>query len=206
MTRDEQLKHQAKEAFKNHKISKRSEGRWLLQRPYKDGEGWDCVFATEVISLWRGQLYVGGDIDFVIFAYYSDTSDHEDKVRWMGECKDFGWYVMQKAEIGTGSKLVRVYDREEAEEFLKDQLKQVDEQGYNNPATVKEAFQDLIDRLPDDQHEFLDGLYKIDADLACDCGDSCMVAAPRVYFAHAVLARLCQLLDEEKDEDAPQVA
>lgn len=207
MTRDEQLQQEGARAFERHEIRSRSDGRWLLQRRYKDGNGWDCVFAAEVISLYGGELYVGGDIDFVVFAHYSDSRSHEAKLRWMGEHNDLGYYVRQKASIGTGVALVDVYDQDEARESVSEWLddeKKAEADGFGSGYAKKLAAvlgQDgAWDRAPwDDRHELIHYLVdELGHDFMCERYDVGMVLAPRVYYAHAALRRLCDLLDAEQ--------
>lgn len=195
--RRDQLVEQSQHAFENHVITRRSEGRWLLQRQYEDGKP-DWTMAAEVISLAGGALYVGGDIDFVIFSWFSDSTAHEDKVRWMGKCNDLEYYVHQKACIGTGRELIDVYDAEVAEETLKEWLKDEQESNGRNYDRLKELIDDGL-RYDDGRHELINRLYdELGHGFAFDRGDVGIVMAPRVYCAHAALRRLCDLLDAER--------
>jgi hypothetical protein len=215
MTRDEQLRRQAAEAFSRHVIRRRSDGRWLLQRRYKDDKGWDCVYAAEVISLWGGELYVGGDIDFVIFAHYNDTRSHESKLRWMGEHTDLGYYVRQKASIGTGRQLIDVYESDAAEAQLREWLAERTEQlgedhdeEEDGPLDVDgdelvTTINEMLQWMPDDPGEMLRRLHDVSPSFMDDRYELGMVLAPRVYFAHAALRRLCDLLDAETDNATP---
>lgn len=211
MERGEALKRDAERAFADHAIRRRSEGRWLIQKRYDDG-AWNCTFATEVISLARGELYVGGDIDFVIFGIYGDTADHEDKLRWMGRHSDFGYYVHQKACIGTGRTLIDVYDSDAAEAQLREWLAERTEQlgedhdeEDDGPLDVAAdelvaTINDMIRWMPDDPGEMLGRLHSVSPSFMDDRHELGMVIAPRLYFAHAALRRLCDLLDAERAE------
>jgi hypothetical protein len=221
----EDLKQRAKENYQNHQIVKSSEGRWLLQKRYEDDSGWESNFWTEIVSLHGGQLYVGGDIDHVIFAYYSAPEDirgtsyeHLAKVRWMGKDTDFDYYIRQKATMGTGRQLIEVYDEELAEEYIRDYIKELKEciDASSEQQDRIDELEDLVDSSLEDEQHTMQELWRIDPDFAMDCG-SFRVTAPRLYFAHAALARLCELLDAEripedftvqtiKDEDAEFLA
>jgi hypothetical protein len=200
-TREERLIVQAREAFRKHVIRQRSEGRWLLQARRQDG-GWDWTMAAEVISLYGGCLFVGGDIDHVVFGYCSHTSNHERKLRWMGECTDIDYYVAQKARIGmVGTECVDVFDPNEAEDTVKDWLRETRKERDDwDPESTDElivCLEELVESMPDTEGEIWQELWRVDPDFAQDTG-SLKVVSARVYYAHAALARLCQLLDQEK--------
>jgi hypothetical protein len=89
----------ATEAFANHRLVRCDEDRWLIARASR-GRITETAYATEIVSLWHGRLYVGGDIDDCVFAQYVDSDRHIDKLRWIGWCDDLDWYVCQKAQIG----------------------------------------------------------------------------------------------------------
>src|SRR5574340_149450 len=84
--------------------------RWLIGKPDT------CVFRTEAIAGIGGSLLVHGDIDLCRYAHYSDQGDAWSRLRWMGECQDFDYYVAQKASIGLRSVRARdlEYDSEVA--------------------------------------------------------------------------------------------
>ena len=96
---DIKAKESALKAFTRHQISRSSEGRWLLQRPDPKG-GWEWNMAAEIIGLVNSALYVGGDVQTMVFAYGPDSP--EGLVRWIGGTSDVGYYVRQKASIGMG--------------------------------------------------------------------------------------------------------
>lgn len=122
----------ATRAFDRHLIKERSDSHWLLMRPRasdpanrrfeKEGYSpwdnpktrWTGTFWVEIRCLHGGKLYVGGDIEPVIFS--SCTADGEARVRWMGERKSgCCHYLQEKACAGTGREVIYRYDREEAE-------------------------------------------------------------------------------------------
>lgn len=95
---DRQMMEAAENAFTDHEIRGRGEGRWMLQKRREDGS-WDWNMAAEVVSL-AGRLYVGGDVYPVIFGH--DNGSARGKVAWLGGTRDVSYYVHQKACIGMG--------------------------------------------------------------------------------------------------------
>ncbi len=197
--RSQRLTEQARRQFATHQISKRSAGRWLLQRRYNDNTGWDWTMAAEVISLVGGALFVGGDIFHVIFGWYSDSADHGRKLRWMGKCDDIEYYVHQKAVIGTGRELVDVYDENAARDYVDDWSKQERKDGN---IKLADKLQRLLEPYGGIDWENGHGIVQ---ELADELGWDEMserygigqVMADRVYYAHAALRRLCEILDAE---------
>lgn len=127
----ERMVQTVSETFANHQITKRSEGRWLIQRPHKDQwddpeRRWDWTMAAEIICLRTNALYVGGDIFPVLFGY--GPQDHMARIRWMGRCDDITYYVQQKVSIGMHGLLDHHFDTEEAESDLRDLIQQRIEQ------------------------------------------------------------------------------
>ena len=56
----------ATDAFKEHKLVLCEKERWRIAK--SDASGLlHSAFYTEVISLWGGRLFVGGDIDDCVF-------------------------------------------------------------------------------------------------------------------------------------------
>jgi hypothetical protein len=88
----------ARSAFTRHQLVGCREDCWRIARLNESGKI-EGAYATEIVSLWGGRLFVGGDIDDCVFAYYSDSPDHIDKLRWIGMCDDID-YVCQKAQMG----------------------------------------------------------------------------------------------------------
>ena len=199
-------------AFQGHLISREiGPGHWLLQRPWKGKPGgWEWNMAAEIVVL-QGKLLVSGDLYPVIFAYYGPYEDLSLTVDWMGKCRDFGYYVYQKATIGL---------REVVEEYESDvALFELDKMREKRIAEIKEEMGEDIDpteaietdevvigleeakNVAYQSHESLveflqDNLcdyYDIEA--FCDIGK---VIAPRVFYAYAAVARLSRLLDLER--------
>jgi hypothetical protein len=190
------------QAFERHVIRKSDEdgGRWLLQRRYKDDTGWDSVYFTEVIVLHGGKIYVGGDITPVVFAY-GPAKNPRDTVRWMGECKDLGHYVAQKAAIGMTDYLITEYSHEAAMETLRDWEKELQEQQKEDPSQdTEEEIENLKDIFEDNRRyqysevEMVEKIHEtMGSDWLCDRRRFGHILKPAVYYAHAAMAKLCAI-------------
>lgn len=198
LKREHMERHQARAqtTFAKHVVTKSSDLRWLLQRVNDDGRAtwtWSC----EVVVLEGGSIFVGGDIDHVIFS--SGPADAIERLRWMGECDDLGYYVAQKARIGSGSDLVDAWDDDIAREELDSFLKR---------SGMEESDRDrMLDEMPtENRHEFLDWAWRNFSyeQMSEAVGDAGEVLAPRVIYAHAALARLCALLREAETQKAAE--
>lgn len=194
------------EAFANHELVDNREDRWRIARRDKDGRLTNIHYA-EIVSLWGGRIYVGGDIDDCVFAYYGDHPDHRSKLRWMGRCNDVGYYVRQKASIGLsdGGKLVDEFDAQVAEDDLDFHMNemiasldptQVEE---GDAQDIKEVFERAKELVHDDPHELRTYLYNElhDSDAWEWLGELGNIVSHRVIYAWAALRRLCELLDAE---------
>lgn len=194
------------EAFANHELVDNREDRWRIARRDKDGRLTNIHYA-EIVSLWGGRIYVGGDIDDCVFAYYGDHPDHRSKLRWMGRCADVAYYVRQKASIGLsdGGKLVDEFDAQVAEDDLDFHMNemiasldptQVEE---GDAQDIKEVFERAKELVHDDPHELRTYLYNElhDSDAWEWLGELGNIVSNRVIYAWAALRRLCELLDAE---------
>lgn len=189
----ERHRRQAAEAFSRHAITKHDDRRWLLQRMHADGKP-EWVYAAEIIVLEGGSLYVGGDIDHVVFA--CGPHDPMARLRWIGECRDLGWYVAQKARIGMGGRDgVDVWDGAIAAQELRRWLRE-------NPEELEDP--DALDDAcgADERNDFYDAAIRAirEGDAHEIVGPMGEVLAPRVIYAHAALARLCELLRQQEKE------
>lgn len=194
-----------KKEFERHGITKRSEGRWLLQRLYPDTDRADWTMAAEVVCLEGGRLYVGGDIFPVIFAYCSDPG--EARVRWMGAHSDITHYVAEKAQIGLSDNgaLVKEYNPDVAKSDLDDLARNFDE-CYEVPPDhpMLVAIMDSKSYVDDGRDHLLRHLRDAAdengvSDFMEDRYSFGMVISSRVYCAWGALSRLVQLLDQEKE-------
>jgi len=208
------------EAFKNHEIVDKREDRWRIARRDKDGHLTNIHYA-EIVSLWGGRIYVGGDIDDCVFAYYGDHPDHLSKLRWMGCCKDVDYYVKQKAQMGLtdNGKLVNEFDAQVAEHdldyYLAEELKRIQENagddedsGEGEAQRMRDVFERAKELLHDDPHELRTYLYHElhDGDAWEWLGELGTIVSHRVVYAWAALRRLCELLDAvNADADLPKV-
>jgi hypothetical protein len=191
----------AMQAFEHHQIVQQSEGRWLLQRPHKDHwddpkTRWDSIYATEIICTSHGGLYVDGDIDHVIFRY--GPKHPEARVRWMGErCGAWDCYLHEKAIIGTGRERIDEWNPLVAQDDLEQLYKEIAE-SENPGKDVLTEIQDLMQWHINDGRDFVIRtlLYTGYFDEVPDVG---MVVAPRVFYAHAALRRLCHLMDQKEE-------
>jgi len=190
--RHKELTEEARKAFATHTITRRAEGRWLLQRLYPDGKP-QSNFATEIVSLWGGALYVGGDIDHVLYAYYSDTRDPVDKVAWMGAEPEVTSYLMQKASIGMGERQL-TWERDEAKDILTQHYAWMKKEEMWDRRQI-EACQAVLELFPYTYQEASQALCDID----CESELELRVPHPKLYYTHAALQRLLVLLGGEKD-------
>lgn len=224
--RDGKLKRDAISAFEEHQIRHRDERMYLLQRPHKNGL-WESNFSVEVFCGWHGTIYVGGDIDATVYAY--GPTDVRARIAWIGGTEDVGYYVAQKASIGSGRfGSESEFDREEAISELRDMLRSFKEEYkeeheldedcdfYDDHPGVAGMFNGLIRRISDDRIQDSGHLY-------CELSDAVdmidphdihgyhgqfveerydigSVVAPHVYYSWAALRKLHHLLlEEEKD-------
>lgn len=214
------------EAFKNHELVDNREDRWRIAKRYPDGKI-DCVHAAEIVSLWGGRIYVGGDIDDCVFAYYSSSGkgetpreQHIAKLRWMGCHTDVSYYVRQKASLGLtdGGKLVDEFDVQTAENDLDYRLQQELERVQENAATdeereddekrVRSIFEHAKELVHDDPHVLRTYLYNElhDGDAWEWLAELGMIVSHRVIYAWAALRRLCELLDAQEKRNEQKTA
>jgi hypothetical protein len=190
-TRAERIAGQAKRAFASHQIVERSDevGLWTIFRVDENGRRRGDYWVTIVAR--HGQVTVLGDIHPITFATYSDSKDILGTLRWIGEHSDVDYYITQKASIGSGSARARCWDAQTARDEICDSLKNGDlsEDLRSDLDDAKDLTGDgaalFWERVSDEVHE------------AFESGVG-MVTAPTVYYAHAAVARLCELLKGEK--------
>lgn len=110
-SRHNKLTDLAVEQFKNHVIRKSGEDRWTLMQPYKDGKGFSSNLWVEIVILEHGGLLVDGDIDPILFRYFSgppqkpNDRDYQLAIlSWMGKSRGVDSYMIEKATIGAGGK------------------------------------------------------------------------------------------------------
>lgn len=226
---------QAAKCFANHQIVSRDDRSWTLHAAYKkDPPGWDWTFWYEVIVFKNGTLFVHGDFDHVLFGTYGGPMHPERVLRWMGACKDFGYYVRQKAVIGMGSARDCLSKKDENVFFdhLLHHIEETDavrtDSRKLSPIPEFETHEELLahlqkeidfDALEDWLREALEGVVsgremnEIEHDMEhagtqdpWDAGafEWGEVPSSRLVYAYQALRRLVQLLDEEHDRATEQ--
>lgn len=177
-----QIRADAEQVYANHVLYSSGEDRWLLRRQRDDGS-YTSEFSTEIVALYNSSLYVGGDIDVVVFSY--GPKDVQSRLRWLIDAGP--GYLSQKASIGMGGRdLVMEYNEEIALRELRDLLKEEhwsdDERFWLEGCIENVSDQQYVEHnLPHEAWELLDTLG--------------MVTQRKVFYAQAALARLCELLD-----------
>lgn len=209
--RDQRMKERSREAFRGHYISlsqgDSGGGRWLIQRPSKNRSGWDWTMAADIVVMLGGRIVVWGDLHPVLFAHHGPFKDPVEVINWMGKCEDLGYYVHQKASIAC-HEIVDVWERDVARFQLLEMIfpEEVKRQGRSEKFIegIKEAIEWHLDS---GRESFLNFVYSElgydDYEAVCHVG---MVISPRVYYAHAALARLSHLLDLEKEKERERQA
>lgn len=181
----------ARTSYGEHQILERGPGYWICGRPGSN------QYKFEVRSLLFGALYVGGDIDHMIFAQYTDSSDPERKLRWIGEHNSLDYYVAQKASIGMGSDTyVWTYDSraaiEEYREALQDPELTGDQIDALNAAIKSTAANEA-------REEVIRALYESEAfhphDIDPQAGK---VTSVRLIYAWQAAKKVVELLDAER--------
>jgi hypothetical protein len=198
-TRDSELKARAIKAFDDHEIRDRTSRGYLVQQRRKDG-GWTFDMAAEVFVGFMNYIYVGGDIDGLIFGH--GPNDPRERIAWIGGCNDVSYYIHQKASIGTRSAktVATIWDpaiaaacvRDRLHEETDDELREAVEEVLSHELeSFDMMYNDLSNAIPAQYHSFLDDFW--------DVG---YVVAPRVYYCWAAVRRLhLLLLEEEKGDD-----
>lgn len=180
----------ARASYAEHQILERGPGYWVCGRPGSN------QFKFEARSLLFGALYVGGDIDHMIFAQYTDSPDPERKLRWIGEHADVSYYVAQKAMIGMGDgdgRSVWTYEPratiEAYQQTLKDpELTNAQRDALNAAIEATAAYEA--------REEVIRALYESDAfhphDIDTQAGK---VPSPRLIYAWQAVKKVVELLD-----------
>lgn len=191
----------ARETFATHTLVSRADDRkrFVLKR-----NGTEQSYWVEVLVLAGGKLMVHGDIEHLLFAYYSDSRDPYDTIRWMGIHETADSYVTQKAEIGSGRALV--YTTDDAVfcadvDRLRAELKGDDDTRASHKARLRalDTMQRRLKREEVSVRELIHEAYAATTwddygEQLCSLGQ---VLDTRVYMAHAALNRLWTLLSAE---------
>jgi hypothetical protein len=182
--RQRKVEREAEQFVESFKLAKcreeRCHGRWLL----KGNWSW-----AEVVTLSNG-IYVGGDIDSVVFQGHPDNYGPRSAVYWMAT-RSYG-YAKEKASRGDTQAVS--WDRSVAREAIVWMRR--------DKGLTKDAARDIVDLLDSecDQSHFVEALYENQDD--CESLDAGEVTAMRVYMATAVLRKLVWLLETRDFRDS----
>lgn len=199
-------KADAQAAYARHVVYQEdvAAGRWVLARTYEDGS-FSSTYMTEIIPLFGGRIFVGGDVDDCVFGYGDVKHTPLQRVRWIANASPD--YLREKASIGMGGPELTY---EQNDEVFADDLWVYYQQLYEDASECGE------DYALDLRHALVAGLYDlatgraethdicrdlIEADPSGDTyesvGDFGRVVARRVIVAQAACARLLELRKEK---------
>ncbi len=196
-----------RETFKHHEIIDRSDdGReWCLRR--RVNGVWDHDMHCRIRVLGCSALIVHGDFDFCGWeGFYGgtnaaarETTTPLDVVRWIGGTNDP--HTSKASRFFDGDVLTKCRVGEVLRRQISDRLADVDE----DDEETLDKLSEVIARIDDiDNHDECEGLLRdlyaedesvIDSE---DMGYLGFVTSRRVLRAHAAVARLHQLLEQEK--------
>lgn len=186
-------------AFRDHQLVYNDPvgGRWYIQKPGR------AEFSTEVICLRGGRLFVGGDIDDCVFAYFSPSSYTKSlsvpreliaRVAWIANSTLD--YVVQKAVIGFGgdSDPFYTWDSDVAEDDLRDLLRTLRED--SSSGGLVEIVSDLVGSTQFDEDTVMTtlGPWYSSLDLPRNFGKR---VSSRVIYARAATQKLLGLITQE---------
>lgn len=195
----------ARSQFMHHQVRREEHGRWLLQKRHEDG-GWDWNMAAEIVALWDDKsLFVGGDIQNLVFSY--GPKDIDERLRWIGHSGDIMHYVHEKASIGTGSAIADGWVPEVAAYTLDTEMDEwrnelIDDMVVDDPAAIEQldnddtlrALHEARDTIVyDGEQAVLDHLFRAGVFDGGDILNLSPVPASGVIFAWAAVNRLCKL-------------
>lgn len=176
----QQIIKQAEAAFKKHQLIEVAEDRCTIASRHPDG-ALCSNHLTEIVSTRFG-LYVGGDIDPVVFA--SSTGPYKGKINWIGTSNLD--YVCEKATIGLNNQdLVYEYLPEKAVEDLEEYKEEIDSRWHG---VIDEAI-----KYAKYEWECREVLHKIPDAWEWAVGE---VPSVRVIYAWVAVKRLNELLEE----------
>jgi hypothetical protein len=180
------VRRQARAAFAEHVL--RCNGvdphgldRWCAAR-HRDSH-WDSAYSFEAVCLRNRSLYVGGDIDHVVFAY--GPADAIGRLAWIAGAR--GEYLREKASIGGSSGLVD-WEREVAEHDLATIL------GDEQEPVARACGDELSAALRDGQHGWLRAVEDAGPDSESALWSVGSVPGSRLLYAQEAVARLFALI------------
>jgi hypothetical protein len=181
----------AESRFSEHSIRQQvADGWWVVQR-CNEPDDWTGFYSFEVVCLANRQLYVGGDIQHVVFGYGPPGA--VDRVAWVASAHLD--YAAEKAAIGGSADLVDWDDavmREEMGDWVAAAAGNTHE--YQQRARLLEHL-----RGCQTHEEYL----RVLGNEAATLGDSTpwsagRVPSTRLFYALAAVRRLHALLTEKE--------
>lgn len=195
--RNTRLMTNFKEIFSKHELRDSGPGWWLLQSRYEDDGSWKSDFAAKVVTGLHNedphQLTVFGDFHPVTFGFYG--GDARGILPWIGRCPDLSYYVAQKASIASGDAVAYEWDNTIAVNELAEHAANTCgcEHNAGDLEAIRRAMRPASKSRQDLESYLVTNAPHLVEDL-CGVGT---VTASAVYIAHAAVARLCDLVDEE---------
>lgn len=171
-----------KDTFKNHKLVKSGDDRWIIRRPGTS------QFWVEIAILSAGTVMIHGDIAPAIFAHYSGDST-EGCLRWVAEMANNFEYGSAKMSIGMLENLGAEYRSKKAEEDIENLAER-----YEHDEEKHEKLMELADMAPyKERHEVYEEIYDITGE-AEDCYGIGEAPSSRFLLAVSAVERLVELL------------
>jgi hypothetical protein len=191
--RHEHLKALALQTFAAHEITHRDERSVVLQKRYKDG-AFRSEYAAEIVAGRFGYLIVTGDINTMVFGRQGGTL--RARLGWIGGHDNIGYYVRQKAVLGTdAAEMVDRFVPELAADLRDHLLEDLDEGEPGDAAAaarIREAFESAD---PDDPDSIIERLGEAGLCDAWEYREWLTGPRERVYFAWAACRRAAELID-----------
>lgn len=159
------------------------------------------VFLTEIIAGICGSLVVHGDFDTSRFAYYGDDRNAWARLLWMADCRDVGYYVAQKAAIGTRRGDVDEYDGDVARYDIRATIRDAERNDYA-PEFIRLLEESL--EYADEKEELQRFLHE--GDKGWDLWEYSFgkVLSPHVIINHVALNKCAWLLRARHGELGPR--
>lgn len=172
--------------------------RWLIGKP-------DTVHARcEIIAGIFGSLVVHGDFNTARFAHYGDKADCWSRLRWMADCTDVGYYVLQKARIGErlGFGEECGYDEDVARYDLRQHATEYEKERPERPEVIA-ILREAADSYTESEHALLDYLSSSAAWGELWESRFGQVVPAHVVISHVALNKCAWLLRERHGADGP---
>lgn len=182
-----------REGFKNHSIKSYKHGAWVIASKNKDGS-WNSHLMTAIVVLPMGFLYVGGDIDTVVFGRHHHKTP-VGAARWIGEAGLD--YAAEKAAIGMGGDLHWERDPRKAAEAIRGMAEEweLDVSAWATLAEIAHNVETEMISVEMAEEEIADLQWHDNVYEYYPLGKT---VSDRVVMAHAACKRLCELILESK--------